>query len=387
MAWRIGDALVRGEIDNRVKNKITGKLWFADCDSPYLLELEGNCCQDIAGCLLTFSDPSAKPEKLEGFSPVQSGVSGEMTASRKVKVLTQSYEELKKGKIKDKPAFKWVNALYLEWYSELNGRVVIEKIDYEYSLSLPSWEFTPEDEEAQNKQSREALDAYLEAFEEMMQEVEASDGSEIGSDESVPGETADEEAIERILRINDLKHEAEELVGEPLYYQHSSHVPPEIEEQFWQHVVDIEKAPRVTRRQLLRMDGFEPKPPSQIPEDSLHVFLWELIEALADRNHYLEQTDHLSDRELYCLLFDRVLDETVQVLPKDTAWCFHVIVSEYGSIDGEMTGDEIFLRYYADDDVRQQFAKDFPDMPLPPLEDPPYDRDYKLPGGPKPLDE
>jgi hypothetical protein len=40
------------------------------------------------------------------------------------------------------------------------------------------------------------------------------------------------------------------------------------------------------------------------------------------------------------------------------------------------------LRYYADDEVRKDWAKDFPDSELPPHETPPYDRDRLLPRPP-----
>jgi len=54
MAWRIQDSVIRGEIDNRMKGRVRGKLWLDGLDKPVKLEIEGNACPDLAGCLLKF---------------------------------------------------------------------------------------------------------------------------------------------------------------------------------------------------------------------------------------------------------------------------------------------------------------------------------------------
>lgn len=38
------------------------------------------------------------------------------------------------------------NCLYLEWFSEANGRVVIESTDYHLVISAPEWRLTPAEE-------------------------------------------------------------------------------------------------------------------------------------------------------------------------------------------------------------------------------------------------
>jgi hypothetical protein len=40
------------------------------------------------------------------------------------------------------------------------------------------------------------------------------------------------------------------------------------------------------------------------------------------------------------------------------------------------------MRYYADEEYRKQWGKDFPDFEMPPRESPPYDRDKDLPKSP-----
>ena len=57
MAFRIHDSVVRGEIDNRVKGIVRGKIWVEGRAEPVVLELKGNAWPDLAGCLLTFTNP------------------------------------------------------------------------------------------------------------------------------------------------------------------------------------------------------------------------------------------------------------------------------------------------------------------------------------------
>ena len=85
MAFRIHDSVVRGEIDNRVKGKVHGKVWVEGREEPVILELKGNAWPDLAGCLLTFTNPQKRipyPE-LNSLNPLQRGVIGDLTISRK----------------------------------------------------------------------------------------------------------------------------------------------------------------------------------------------------------------------------------------------------------------------------------------------------------------
>ena len=86
MAWRIDEFLVRGEIDNRVRGRVVGRLWFAGRAGAVELELDGNAWRDVAGRRLVFVNPQSKPGISEGLRGKQTGVVGDITASREVKV-------------------------------------------------------------------------------------------------------------------------------------------------------------------------------------------------------------------------------------------------------------------------------------------------------------
>jgi len=56
LAFRIHQSVLRGEIDNRVKGIVRGKIWLAGRAQSLVLELQGNAHPDLAGCLLTFQN-------------------------------------------------------------------------------------------------------------------------------------------------------------------------------------------------------------------------------------------------------------------------------------------------------------------------------------------
>jgi len=61
MAWRLHEHVLRGRIDNRAHGHVTGEIWLAGIDQPLVLELKGDCAPDIAGCELSFENPSPLP--------------------------------------------------------------------------------------------------------------------------------------------------------------------------------------------------------------------------------------------------------------------------------------------------------------------------------------
>ncbi|MGA9453356.1 MAG: hypothetical protein WBW41_18675 [Verrucomicrobiia bacterium] len=164
MAFRIHDSVVRGEIDNRVKGIVRGKIWVEGRAEPVVLELNGNAWPDLAGCRLTFSNPLKRiPHPgLDTLHPVQRGTIGDLTASRKVRVfdipMPEAYLMCKRG---EKPPEHMANCLYLEWFSEANGRVVIESADYNLTISAPEWRLTPEENAERAKQAAAGMDDFM----------------------------------------------------------------------------------------------------------------------------------------------------------------------------------------------------------------------------------
>jgi hypothetical protein len=85
MAWRIDQSVIRGEIENRTRDRVTGRIWFEGRDGPVELDLTGNAWRDLAGRRLEFVNPVAvKPplsaDEVAGFAQRQSGAIGDCTA-------------------------------------------------------------------------------------------------------------------------------------------------------------------------------------------------------------------------------------------------------------------------------------------------------------------
>lgn len=207
MAWRLDKAVVRGEIDNRTKGSVTGTIWLVGKEDPVELELEGNCWRDMAGCLLKFENPNPRKEKEHtDLNLHQGGLVGDMTASRKVRVLEipveEAYMMCKRG---ERPPEHMGNCVYLEWYSDFNGRVVIESVDYQFEISEPAWTMTEEEEVQQRKANGAAITKWMErltgAFSaaQRREEIEAAEDKE-WSDDNAP---MDEFQWEKFLKESD----------------------------------------------------------------------------------------------------------------------------------------------------------------------------------------
>ena len=108
---------------------------------------------------------------------------------------------------------------------------------------------------------------------------------------------------------------------------------------------------------------------------TLTTKLWELIHELAKRRLFLHSTDHLSDRELYTWLWSYALREELMGFGLPFGQC-HLDVLGGGSEEENVI---LSMRYYADDEERARWMKNFPDFKMPPREKPLFDRDRKLP--------
>src|ERR1035437_1362939 len=200
MAFRIHDSVVRGEIDNRVKGIVRGKIWVEGRAEPVVLEFEGNAWPDLAGCLLTFTNPQkpAAHQHLDSLEPLQRGSIGDLTASRKVRVFDVPLEEaMAMYRRKEKPPEHMANCLYLEWYSVANGRVVIESADYELRISAPEWRMTPEEDEQRASQAAACLEGFMKQLTETVEQQQRG--------QKDPEEPWDEHDYEKFLKESDAR--------------------------------------------------------------------------------------------------------------------------------------------------------------------------------------
>jgi hypothetical protein len=152
---------------------VRGKIWVEGRAEPLVLELEGNAWPDLAGCLLTFTNPldRVRHPHVDSLNPIQSGSIGDLTASRKVRVfdvpLEQALDMLDR---KEKPPEHIANCLYLEWFSSANGRVVVESADYKLTISAPEWRLTPEEDADRASQAAAGMVDFMKRLAEAVEQ-------------------------------------------------------------------------------------------------------------------------------------------------------------------------------------------------------------------------
>ncbi len=175
--------------------------------------------------------------------------------------------------------------------------------------------------------------------------------------------------------IRELQRRAEELVGGELSFFESEEMSHELRGQFWERVVAYEESEWITSFELLVQGGMELPVPEELDDSQLTVKLWEVIRGLAMLRMFLYSTNHLSDRELYEELWHEVLREENPVITINENSACHIDLVSSGSEED----NELYLRYYADEETRCRWAKDWPNDVMPTHEAPPYDRDRHLP--------
>jgi len=177
--------------------------------------------------------------------------------------------------------------------------------------------------------------------------------------------------VEHLLRNAQLRDALDPLYDESIGRVNVARMTTSSENDFLQSMLEWERAPI-----LPICEWFLPKlelpAPDTLEHAQLQTVLAETIQRLFEKHIVLDFTDHLSDRELYCLIYR-------DILPAHEKWIRRR--SNYLHWDCANMGDDpdIWLRYYASEEDRRAWAEET-DGYLPPVEDPPYPR--RLPRAP-----
>ena len=206
MAWRIDEAVTHGEIDNTLEGRTTGQIWLLGRTEPLELDLDGDCWRDLAGTRLRFENPFPKLQcDFSGLATRQKGVVGDITASRKNRVASVDDDEFNRlHENGDEIPFEWKNTLYLEWFSDADGRVLIESAGYRLEVSPPEWRMDQDAEEAQKLANLQAM------RDSMAQVIRRREPSP--SDEKYPDELNEFEWEERLKESDRLTDAYQEVL-------------------------------------------------------------------------------------------------------------------------------------------------------------------------------
>ena len=171
--------------------------------------------------------------------------------------------------------------------------------------------------------------------------------------------------VEQLLLNARLRDELEPFYDESIEILNVRKLPTIKENEFLASLLAWERAPTVPISQW-----FDPElklPTCEcLSEGELRNLLWSTIHRLYEKRIVLEFTDHLSDRQLYCMLVRDILPspEKKIELPKNYL--------HWHCLD-EGTDAELWLRYYASNEEREAWGEETQQL-LPPQEDPPFPR-------------
>lgn len=172
--------------------------------------------------------------------------------------------------------------------------------------------------------------------------------------------------VEHLLRNAELRDELEPYFDESIRSVNVEELPTPVENEFLASMLAWERAPILPIAQWFDPELKLPHPDT-LESQQLHDTLWRTIYQLFDRRIVLDFTDHLSDRELYCLIYRDILpcrEKKIDSLDNYLHW-------DCADVGGDPT---VWLRYYATPDERASWLDDIGEA-LPDAEQPPYRRE------------
>ena len=171
--------------------------------------------------------------------------------------------------------------------------------------------------------------------------------------------------VEHLLRNAELRDELEPYFDESIRNVNVEELPTPVENEFLASMLAWERAPI-----LPICKWFEPElklpHPDTLGEQGLHDLLWKTIRQLFEQRIVLDFTDHLSNRDLYCLILRDILpcsEKKIDSLTNYLHW-------DCADVGGDPS---TWLRYYATPQERRSWAEDVSE-PLPAAEQPPFRR-------------
>jgi hypothetical protein len=171
--------------------------------------------------------------------------------------------------------------------------------------------------------------------------------------------------VDELLLNARLRDELEPFLDESVHILDCRRLPTSDENEFLSQMLAWERAPVLPIAKWFQPELKLP-PPDQLTDRQLAKLLAETIERLYSQRIVLDFTDHLSDRQLYCLILRDILPspEKRLDLPRNYLhWHFLDVEAQ----------PEIWLSYYASDEEREVWAAET-GQPLPPHGKPPYPR-------------
>jgi hypothetical protein len=177
--------------------------------------------------------------------------------------------------------------------------------------------------------------------------------------------------VDRLLQNAMLRDALEPMLDESIGCVNVEVMTTHAENDFLQSMLDWERAPM-----LPICEWFDPKlelpHPERLDDQQLRDTLYQTIGRLYEKHVVLDFTDHLTDRQLYCIIYRDILPSHEKMIRRRNNYLHW----DCANVDGD---SEAWLRYYASNEERQVWADETGGV-LPPMDDAPYPR--RLPRAP-----
>ena len=172
--------------------------------------------------------------------------------------------------------------------------------------------------------------------------------------------------VDHLLRNAQLRDALEPLYDESIGRVNVELMSTTSENEFLESMLEWERAPIVPI-----YDWFRPRlqleHPETLDDEQLRIALHNVIEKLFSNRIVLDFTDHLSDRQLYCLLYRDILPAHEKMLRGRNNYL-------HWDCANTSNDPDTWLRYYASEEDRSAWEAET-DGYLPPVEVPPYQRE------------
>jgi hypothetical protein len=171
--------------------------------------------------------------------------------------------------------------------------------------------------------------------------------------------------VDQLLLNAQLRDDLEPYWDEAVHVVDRYRMPTEQENDYLESMLAWERAPVLPISKWFDPELALPHPES-LSTTEIHDLLETTLDVLYQRDVTLEQTNHLSDIELYCLLLRDILPAEQKLLPGVKGGL------KWRCLDAD-DDPETWLRYYASRKERELWQRET-DGNVPPMESPPYDR-------------
>lgn len=171
--------------------------------------------------------------------------------------------------------------------------------------------------------------------------------------------------VDDLLINAGLRNELEPFFDESIERLDRQALSTRQENEYLASMLAWERAPALPISQWFQ-PALELPHPGSLDDEQLHTLLWETIHRLYAERIVLDFTDHLSDRQLYSLIYRDILPAHEKKIDSSR----HYLHWDCADVGGDPT---VWLRYYATPEERENWSFETGEL-LPAAETPPYPR-------------